>query len=93
MTKVIMNIDPLSGVIMYDCMMHADDYDVCTIISTLTNVLVETATRLCHPPAVYESGHVRIDMPYSEKAAWMFETVFAVIQQAAEQHPDHIRIY
>jgi hypothetical protein len=93
MTKVIMNIDPISSSIMYDCLNHSSDYDTCTIISTLTNVLVETATRLCHPPSIYEKGHVRIDMPYSEKAAWMFETVFAVIQQAAEQNPEHIRIY
>lgn len=93
MTKVIMNIDPISGSIMYDCLNHAGDESVCTIMSTLSNVLVETIRRYGLLPTTYEKGHVRIDIPYSEQAALMFEIVSEVIKQAAEQHPEHIRIY
>lgn len=92
MTNVIMYIDPKNG-IMYDCLNHADDYDVCTIMSTLTNVLVEAAGRAGKEPTVYLPGHVRIDLPPGTTAEETFRTVQAVIQQAAEQNPEHIRIY
>ena len=92
MTKVLMNIDPISG-ITYDCLNHAGDESVCVIMSTLSNVLVEAAIRAGHPPNEYNKGHVRIDIPPNTAADETFRTVKAVIEQAAEQHPDHIRIY
>ena len=92
MTKVIMNIDDISG-IFFDCINHADDHDACTIVSTLCNVLVEECFRSGHEPTVYNKGHVRIDMPYSEESFHVFRTVEAVMKQAARQHPDYIKIY
>ena len=92
MTNVIMYIDPVNG-IMYDCLNHSGNETVCTIMSTLTNVLVEAAERAGKDPTVYMPGHVRIDLPPGTNAEETFRTVQAVIQQAAEQHPEHIRIY
>lgn len=92
MTKVMMNIDELNG-IFFDCINHAEDHDACTIMSTLCNILVETCFRADCEPTIYNKGHVRIDMPYSDSAKEIFQTVEAVMRQAASQHPDHIKIY
>lgn len=93
MTKAIMQISPLDGV-FFDCTAHADDHDACTIMSTLCNVLVEATLAADYEPTVYEEGHVRIDMEYSsEKTNHVFQTVWNVMKQAADQHPDYIKLY
>jgi hypothetical protein len=93
MTKIIMNIDKDSN-IMFDCQNHADDHDVCTIISTLCNVLVEATFRADYEPTIYNPGHVRIDIPKAQDDTLeIFETVMGVIKQAARQHPEFIKIY
>ena len=92
MTKVMMNIDEISG-IFFDCINHAEDHDACTIMSTLCNVLVEECFHEGCEPTIYNKGHVRIDMPYSESAYKVFRIVEGVMHQAADQHPDHIKIY
>lgn len=93
MTKVILNINE-DGTIYYDCLNHADDHDACIIMSTLSNVLVCAAGRVGHGPIIYEPGHVHIevdDAPYP--TAEIFRTVEVLIEQAAEQYPDYIKIY
>lgn len=93
MTKVILNIDK-SGNIMFDCLNHADDHDACTIVSTLCNVLVEACFQAGSEPTVYNPGHVRIDLFDADfNTLEIFRIVHKVMQQAAEQHPDFIRIY
>ena len=92
MTKVMMNIDDISG-IFFDCINHAEDHDACTIMSTLCNVLVAETFRLGKEPTIYNKGHVRIDLPYSDKAFEVFAAVEEAMKQAASQHPDHIKIY
>lgn len=92
MTKVIMDVNPFTG-IMYDCLNHAGDNDACVIMSTLTNVLVEAAKRAGYVPTKYDKGHVRIDIPAGTSATETFLTVGAVIEQAADQYPDHIKVY
>lgn len=93
MTKTIFNYSD-DGNIMFDCINHADDHDACNIMSTLSNVLVEACFRAGSEPTIYNKGHVRIDL---YKAGYptleVFETVETVMRQAAEQHPDHIKIY
>lgn len=92
MTKVMMNFDEMSG-IFFDCINHADDHDACTIVSTLCNVLVEACFRAGHEPTTYNPGHVRIDMPSTPETLEVFRTVQFVMTQAAEEHPDFIKIY
>lgn len=93
MTKAIMTISPIDG-IFFDCESHADNHDACTIMSTLCNVLVDATLATGDNPAIYEPGHVRIDMDYaSEKTCHVFQTVWNVMKQAAEQQPDYIKLY
>ena len=93
MTKTIFNYS-VNGDIMFDCINHAEDHDACTIMSTLSNVLVEASCRAGTEPTIYNKGHVRIDLYKADyPTVEVFKTVEAVMRQAAEQHPDHIRIY
>ena len=92
MTKVMMNIDEISGM-YYECLEHSDDHDVCTIASTLSNVLVEQCFIEGHEPTIYNSGHVRIDMPFSQQAYAVFRAVEGVFHQLERQHPENIKIY
>jgi hypothetical protein len=93
MTKVMMDIDKLNN-IMFDCQNHAEDHDACTIMSTLCNVLVESCFRIGEEPTIYNKGHVRIDISLAQDdTVEVFETVMAVMKQAAKQHPEFIKIY
>ena len=94
MTKVIMNFDE-DGSIMFDCLNHAGDYDVCTIVSTLTNVLVEAVFDAGCEPTTYNPGHVRIDLPamHARKVKDTFRIVKKVFDRVQKQNPDNIKIY
>lgn len=92
MTKVITDIDIKNG-IMFDCQNHAGDHDLCTIISTLCNVLVEQSLHAGVEPTIYNEGHVRIDMPFSGTAWETLHIVMDLLRQLEKQHPDHIKIY
>lgn len=75
--------------VFLDCVNHAGDYDVCTIISTLCRVLA-----LQTEPTVYEPGHVKIiDDHASEETKAVFRAVERTMRDAAEAHPEHITIY
>lgn len=94
MTKAIMDADPLQRTIMFDCQNHADDHDACTIISTLCNVLVEATFMAGYEPTVYNKGHVRIDIPCADdKTLHLFDAVWNVMRQAADQQSDYIKLY
>lgn len=92
MTKVMMNIDEISGM-YFECINHADDHDACTIASTLSNVIVEQCFIEGHEPTIYNKGHARVDMPYSKDAYTVFRAVEGVFHQAASQLPENIKIY
>ena len=93
MTKAILTIDESSN-LMFDCQNHADDHDACTIMSTLSNVLVQRCFDIDSEPTVYSKAHVRIDIPNADKETQnIFNMVYKVMQQAADQQPDYIRIY
>ena len=94
MTKVIMNFDE-DGSIMFDCLNHSGDYDVCTIASTLTNVLVEAVFDIGREPTTYNPGHVRIDVPamYAHKVRDTFRIVKKVFDRVQKQYPENIKIY
>jgi len=93
MTKAIFQYD--KG-LMFDCVNHAGDHDVCTIVSTLCGVLVIACKRFDKDfePTIYNEGHVRIDVSRADDSLKeVFRTVEAVMKQAAKQHPDYIKIY
>lgn len=93
MTRLILNIDKKTN-IYFDCENHAEDHDVCTIISTLCNVLVAEMIRIGLSPQIYQEGHVRIEIPEAGYlTAYLFQTVKTVFEEVAEQEPKHVRIY
>ena len=93
MTKVMLRVDD-HGAAFYDCMNHSGDHDVCTIMSTLSNVLVAECFRAGYEPTTYNDGHVRIDI---SRATYplieVFRCVEECINRVAEQHPEFIKVY
>ena len=93
MTKVMLRVDEHGGV-FYDCMNHSGDHDVCTIMSTLSNVLVAECFRAGYEPTEYNPGHVRIDIGRaSYPLIEVFRCVDDVIGKVAEQNPENIKVY
>lgn len=94
MTKIMMDINPLLRTIMYDCRNHAEDHDACTIVSTLSNVLVEASMKAKCSPTAYGKGHVRLDIEGADdNTIYLFETVLEVMKQTEDQMSDYIKIY
>ena len=93
MTKVILNINSENN-IMFDCLNHAGDPAVCRAVSALCGVLTIETARLDSEPTIYTEGHVRIDLfNASETTITIFNEVFEVFKQLAEQNPENVRIY
>lgn len=93
MTKVMLRTYE-NGALFYDCLNHAGDDDACTIMSTLSNVLVEACFRSGHDPTIYNKGHVRIDISKGEyPCIEVFRCVNHVIEQVAKQYPDNVKVY
>ena len=92
MTKAIFNFNNWD--IMFDCENHAGDHDVCTIVSTLCNVLVAAARKAGIEPTKYDKGHVRIDIHNAGyPTAEVFRLVEELMHSVADQYPEHVRIY
>lgn len=93
MTKVMMHLENYNE-IYFDCVNHSDDHDVCTIVSTLCNVLVMACNRARWKPSVYEEGHVMIDIPNASLGLQeVFYAVKNVFEEVAEQNPDNVKLY
>ena len=93
MTKTMLHIGA-KGDIYFDCLNHAGDYTVCAIVSTLCNVLVSACIRSGIEPKDYDSGHVCLDVGKAEyPLIEVFRSVWDVMIQLAEQHPDCVEIY
>lgn len=94
MTKIILTITANRKDIFFDCLNHTGDHDVCTIISTLCNVLVAECLRLNTKPTIYEEGHVRIDLEYaSAPTIEVFRAVEEVFKGVERNHPDIVKVY
>lgn len=97
MTKVMFDVHDYG--LMFDCMNHADDHDVCTVVSTLCNVLIAACKfyRKDFKPTEYGKGHVRIDLEFTENSAMtvmaVFTSVMAVMEELSKQNPKYLKIY
>lgn len=93
MTKVMLTKQP-DGTIFFDCLNHCKDRDVCTIISTLCNVIVHAAMKCGVEPTVYEPGHVNVVVDFPPLTLEeTIHTVMDLIEVVRDDHPDLIKIY
>lgn len=76
--------------IQYDCINHADNHDVCLIMSTLSNVLVITAIEAGYTPDLYQCGHVKLTLPLT--AVEICRIVYNVMLQVMEQNEGYVRV-
>lgn len=80
--------------IYFDCVNHADDHDVCTIVSTLVNVLVAECLKSEIAIKTYEPGHVTISAENAnEFVSNAFETVNLLLSQVAEEYKSYVKLY
>ena len=94
MTKVIISIADNGGAFFFDCENHSDDHDVCTIASTLCNVIVSWCMERGYRIDDYKPGHVRITGDDCDKATdALLRTILRVFEQVQEQNPAFIKVY
>ena len=92
-TKVIFDIKD-NGEVYFDCLNHASDHDVCTIVTTLCDVLVAEALMLNHEPDKYEKGHINIYLPATERHhREVFKAVKMVFEHIEDEHPGQVKVY
>lgn len=93
-TKVIINVGEDGGAFFFDCENHSGDHDVCTIASTLCNVVVARCLERGYKIDAYEPGHVRIAGDHcDEQTSTILRTVLSVFEQVQEQTPRLLKVY
>ena len=68
MTNITMSIG-VGNNLFYDAEYHAGEHDACTIISTVSSMLIAEAERCGIKPAVLKKGHCRIGIPDAKPEA------------------------
>ena len=94
MTKVIISIGDDGSSFFFDCENHSGDHDVCTIASTLCNVVVQRCMDMGYEIDEYKEGHVRISGDKCDEGTNMvMRTVLKVFEEVQRQNPDHLKVY
>ena len=94
MTKVIISMGDEGGAFFFDCENHAGDHDVCTIASTLCNVVVARCQERGYKIDEYLPGHVRITGDKCDEGTnTVMRTVLRVFEELQRQNPDFVKIY
>lgn len=71
---------------------HAGDHDVCTIISTITN-MVAAALPEGVEPDIYEDGHVMIKRDAAERRVIaVTEVAETMFKELEAEYPEHIKV-
>lgn len=92
MTNVILHISDAG--VFYDAEYHAGEHDVCTILSTITSMLIAEAERCGIKPSIQEKGHCRIGIPDAKyETVEVFECADEVLKDLAKQHPAYIKLW
>lgn len=91
MTQVTISID--RDTCYLDILEHAGNHDVCTIVSTVANVIL-----MHYPndfePEIWQPGHVRImDCHANEETKAVFRAAKKTLQGLALQEPGYIVVY
>lgn len=94
MTKVILDIKRDDGPVWFDCQGHAGDREVCGMVSTLLNFLVVYMEERGEEPVIYEKGHLRFDIEYSNmQINRVFQAVIKTLQALQKEYPERLKVY
>jgi len=94
MTKVIISMGEDGGAFFFDCENHSKDHDVCTIASTLCNVVVARCLEKGYKIDDYKPGHVRIAGDHcDEQTNAVLRSVLYCFEEVQEQNPGLIKVY
>lgn len=93
-TNVIINSGEDGGAFFFDCENHSGDHDVCTIASTLCNVVVAICLEKGYKIDTYEPGHVCIKGDHcDDQTSTVLRTVLRVFEQVEGQSPRLLKVY
>lgn len=93
MSKVIITIEG-DGNIYFEVVNHSENYDVCTIVSTLCNVMIKAMERHKFPVLTQEEGHVRIIVNHADDAlVELTKTIRDTFYEVEDQHPYFVKVY
>lgn len=93
MTNITMSIG-VGNNLFYDAEYHAGEHDACTIISTVSSMLIAEAERCGIKPAVLEKGHCRIGIPdASPEAVEVWKCAEEVLTDLSHQMPQYVRMW
>ena len=94
MTKVIINTGEDGRSFFFDCENHSGDHDVCTVASTLCNVVVSRCQEKGYRIDDYRPGHVCAHGDHcDESTSAILRTVLHVFEELQEQNAGLIKIY
>lgn len=94
MTKIIISPGDDGGSFFFDCENHSGDHDVCTIASTLCNVVAQRCMDQGYEIDIYEPGHVRISGDKCDEGTnVVLRTVLKVFEELQYQNPDFVKVY
>lgn len=96
MTQMMMNIDA-KGSIFFDCRDHAEDREICAMVSTICNMLIVACKRFDIEPKEISEGdiaHVCFDIPEApEPLMLMFKSARDCFCELEDQFPFRVKVY
>lgn len=93
MTKILMVINEEDKSIYCEMLEHSEDHDTCTIVSTLSNVLIAECLRIGVEPKLNGPSVKLILSECEEKTMEVFRVVKDVLIEAEKQNKRYMKIY
>ncbi len=94
MTKLIMDVRDDDSALYFECIMHVGDHDICTMVSTLCNVLVLRCDQRDYDVDIYNEGHVRINIERADAGTCaVARALLDSFMYLEEMYPDYVKVY
>lgn len=93
MTKILLIVNEELANIYCEVLDHSEDHDTCTIVSTLTNVMIAEAMRAGVEPRLNGPSVKIIIDDADEKTLEVFQVVKQVLKEAEKQNKRHMKMY
>lgn len=89
-----MDIKDDDSALYFECVNHAGDHDVCTMVSTLCNTLVLRCDKRGYDVEKYDAGHVRINIERADTGTCIVARALLDQFLYMEQfYPDYVKVY
>lgn len=94
MTKISLNITREDGPLWFDARGHADNREVCGMVSSILNFLTVYMSEQGFTPTIYESGHLQFDIYMSNiHINKVFRAAALTLEALENQYPENLKVY